>query len=167
MAVIALGAAVSIALVVLAYALILVALGGASLGPINHTGLQIIAVAIWTGAPVAAGLVTRRATREQVMRLAASAGGIVAVLVALFVLFGPRGNQFCDYGWAGAGVGVLAVASVVGAGFGTGAFVTARFSAPGGRIGAIVAACALHFGASLVGYWLLYNVVLCAIDVGG
>lgn len=157
--------AVAFGVLLIAFFVFLLAGESESFGPFDLATADRLAVALWVAAPIAGGLVARRATTSALIRAALSVGIPVGLVVALLPLAGT-GQYTC---WLdlpavpmGFLLGRLAVGGLTGLGMVSGFVVTGvatrRLST---AVPGIVLAAAANFGASAAAYWLFYGGVRC------
>lgn len=136
-----------------------------SFGPLDLDTADRLALALWVAAPIAGGLVARRATTGALTRAALGVGIPVGLLVALLPLAGT-GQYTC---WLnlpalplGFLLGRLVVGGLTGLGMVTGFVATGVATrGPITAVPGIVVAGAANFAASAAAYWLFYGGVRC------
>lgn len=155
----------TVGLLVLAVLVFLQAGHDQSLGPLNVTAAQLLALAIWVTAPLVGGL----ALRHSPTRTAIRAGAIVCLVVGLAVVLFPTsgfGGYTCSISLPAGPFsylfGRLAVGALVGLGMAIALALTSLASrrlltaVPGIILGAIV-----NYYASAGAYLLFYDGVRC------
>ena len=160
-------ASVGVALGVLLIAIFVFLVAGAnqSLGPFDLDTADRLAVALCVAAPIAGGLVARRAATGEMIRAALGVGIPLGLVVALLPLAGT-GQYTCWLDLPAVPMGLLLGRLVVGGLTGLGMVI--GFVATGvatrrliTAVPGIVLAGAANFGASATAYWLFYGGVRC------
>lgn len=123
--------AMTLALMAMAFLIVMVAGENEALGPLDLAAADVVALAIWSGAPVVGGLVAGRIQGSYTPHAAIALGLIVSSVVGLVFLFGSgTGSYACslDLGRIPHALGVVMVGILTGAGVGL-AFALAAIGA--------------------------------------
>jgi hypothetical protein len=159
--------ALPLALIVIAFLVVMRAGEYQSLGPLDVAAADRLALALWVAAPIVGGIAAHRVADEQLARAGLALGLLVGVAVTLFFLVASGTGQYsCAVNLGtlpfGYPVGCLAVGSLTGAGMAAG-FVGSGVATrravtllPG-----IALAGAVVLSASVGGYELFYEAVRC------
>lgn len=136
-----------------------------SLGPLDLGAADRLAVALWVAAPIAGGLIARRAAISELIRAALGIGIPVALVVALLPAAGT-GQYTCWLDLPAMPMGFLLGRLVVGGLTGLGmiiGFVSTGVATRrlGTAVPGIALAAAANFAAATAAYELFYGGVRC------
>lgn len=157
----------SIAIVVVAFFVVMLAGENQSLGPLDLETADRLALALWIAAPIAGGLAARRCPNREVARAALTLGLVVGLGVALFFLFGSGTGQYtCTIDLAGLPGGYLLGSVAVGVLAGSGMAVGLLIAGVAARrrvtaLPGVVLAGYATWAASATAYELFYGGLRC------